>query len=234
MKTAFREDGPLSDPSLEAGEQQARMALYWGAIGVFKNPSSHRQVDFDDPTLASEVILLADLLLRLDADASALRALLTSYWARETDLPTRVTRAIWRAELAAWTRWAEQMLALVVGALESLIATRAERLTKNFGRRLPMLATMVEFEGVDEALARRLYEARSQGVHGHRVDLLAEWEERAVDDVRLAYGLLRRTLRRLVEDDAFSCQFVDKSAIDRLFSPRRVSASAGTAAGPCP
>jgi hypothetical protein len=34
-------------------------------IGIVKNPSSHRQVDFDDPTLASEVVLLADLLLRL-------------------------------------------------------------------------------------------------------------------------------------------------------------------------
>jgi uncharacterized protein (TIGR02391 family) len=65
MKSAFGEDGPLNDPQLERGEQQAKMALYWGAIGTFKNPSSHRQVDFDDPTLASEVILLADLLLRL-------------------------------------------------------------------------------------------------------------------------------------------------------------------------
>jgi hypothetical protein len=41
------------------------MALYWGSIGVFKNPSSHRPVEFDDPTLASEVVLLTDLLLRL-------------------------------------------------------------------------------------------------------------------------------------------------------------------------
>ena len=65
MKSAFGENGPLTDPQLERGEQQAKMALYWGAIGMFKNPSSHRQVDFDDPTLASEVILLADLLLRL-------------------------------------------------------------------------------------------------------------------------------------------------------------------------
>jgi uncharacterized protein (TIGR02391 family) len=65
MKSAFGEGGPLSDPQLERGEQQAKMALYWGAIGMFKNPSSHGQVDFDDPTLASEVILLADLLLRL-------------------------------------------------------------------------------------------------------------------------------------------------------------------------
>jgi len=46
-------------------ESEAIMALFRGAIGVFKNPSSHRQVEFDDPTEASEVILLADLLLRM-------------------------------------------------------------------------------------------------------------------------------------------------------------------------
>jgi hypothetical protein len=41
------------------------MALVWGAIGVFKNPASHPQVEFDDPTFAADVILLADLLLRI-------------------------------------------------------------------------------------------------------------------------------------------------------------------------
>lgn len=57
--------GPLTDPDAEAGEQVAMMELFKGAIGVFKNPSSHRPIDYDDPTLASEVVLLADLLLRL-------------------------------------------------------------------------------------------------------------------------------------------------------------------------
>jgi uncharacterized protein (TIGR02391 family) len=65
MKQAFRDGGSLDIGDLEGGERLARMELFSGAIGVFKNPSSHRQVEFDDPTEASEAILLADLLLRV-------------------------------------------------------------------------------------------------------------------------------------------------------------------------
>ena len=65
MQTAFTEGGPLADPTLDPGERAATMALFWGAIGVFKNPSSHRQVEFDDPNRAAGVVLLADLLLHM-------------------------------------------------------------------------------------------------------------------------------------------------------------------------
>lgn len=66
MQRAFSSpDGPLTDSSAEGGEQVARMSLFAGAIGLFKNPASHRAVDYDDPTEAAEVILLADLLMRL-------------------------------------------------------------------------------------------------------------------------------------------------------------------------
>lgn len=66
MRRAFKtNDGPLADPSTEAGEQDAMSNLFAGAIGAFKNPSSHRSVAYNDPALASEAVLLADLLLRL-------------------------------------------------------------------------------------------------------------------------------------------------------------------------
>lgn len=65
MKKAFNAGGALVDPALDPGEREATMALFWGAIGVFKNPSSHRQVRFDDPGEAADVIQLADLLHRL-------------------------------------------------------------------------------------------------------------------------------------------------------------------------
>lgn len=65
MHRSFRTGGPLADPALASGEQVATMELFAGALGVFKNPPSHRQVDYDDPTEAAEVILLADLLMRM-------------------------------------------------------------------------------------------------------------------------------------------------------------------------
>ena len=66
MQQAFSADkGVLTDPEADPGERVAMMELFKGAIGLFKNPTSHRLVDYDHPTLASEVILFADLLLRL-------------------------------------------------------------------------------------------------------------------------------------------------------------------------
>lgn len=65
MREAFGKTGPLTDGALDGGEQTGVMELFAGAIGTFKNPPSHRQVDYGDATEASEVVLLADLLLRL-------------------------------------------------------------------------------------------------------------------------------------------------------------------------
>jgi uncharacterized protein (TIGR02391 family) len=66
MRGAFKpENGPLSDSNLDPGEQVGMMELFAGAIGTFENPSSHRQVDYEDPTEASEVVMFADLLMRI-------------------------------------------------------------------------------------------------------------------------------------------------------------------------
>jgi uncharacterized protein (TIGR02391 family) len=67
MQQAFSLNGPgpLVDPSADPSEQEATMNLFKGAIGLFKNPTSHRAVDYDDPIIASDAVVLADLLLRL-------------------------------------------------------------------------------------------------------------------------------------------------------------------------
>lgn len=66
MRDAFKPgEGPLSDPDTEGGEQQGLSDLFAGAIGSFKNPTSHRVVTFDDPAEAAEVIGLASLMMRI-------------------------------------------------------------------------------------------------------------------------------------------------------------------------
>jgi uncharacterized protein (TIGR02391 family) len=65
MCEAFRDNGPLTDMSADAGERVARMQLFAGAIGSYKNPQSHRDVNLDDPKEAVEIILLANHLLRI-------------------------------------------------------------------------------------------------------------------------------------------------------------------------
>lgn len=57
--------GKLWRKDIDSGESVALMDLFKGAIGLFKNPASHRRVDYTDPTEAAEIVLLADLLMRL-------------------------------------------------------------------------------------------------------------------------------------------------------------------------
>jgi uncharacterized protein (TIGR02391 family) len=66
MRKAFHEDnGPLTDKSVEKSERQARSSLFSGAIGSYKNPHSHREVDLNNPNEAMEIVLLANHRLRI-------------------------------------------------------------------------------------------------------------------------------------------------------------------------
>ena len=65
MRRAFHDEtGSLTDQEAAPGEKQAISDLFAGAIGTFKNPSSHRDVDFEDPGEVAEIILFANYLLR--------------------------------------------------------------------------------------------------------------------------------------------------------------------------
>jgi len=66
MGAAFKPaNGPLTNSLAEAGEKAARVSLFVGAIGSYKNPHSHRDVNLSDPMEAIEIIMLANHLLRI-------------------------------------------------------------------------------------------------------------------------------------------------------------------------
>jgi uncharacterized protein (TIGR02391 family) len=73
MRAAFKPArGPLSDMRRSAGERQAMMDLFAGAIGHGKNPPSHREVQFDR-VAAAQLIIMASYLL-IEADTMSLLA----------------------------------------------------------------------------------------------------------------------------------------------------------------
>jgi uncharacterized protein (TIGR02391 family) len=66
MRQAFSPDrGCLTDLDADGGERVARMELFAGAIGSYKNPHSHKDVNLDDPVEAIEIILMANHLLKI-------------------------------------------------------------------------------------------------------------------------------------------------------------------------
>ena len=67
MRAAFKPGtppGPLTDATLPVAEQEAMSALFAGAIGLYKNPQSHRNVP-TEAIDAAEVIVFASHLLRM-------------------------------------------------------------------------------------------------------------------------------------------------------------------------
>jgi uncharacterized protein (TIGR02391 family) len=65
MVNAFGETGPLTDRAAPKGEQDALRELFCGAISSFKNPASHREVQFEDAHEVVDLICFANQLLRI-------------------------------------------------------------------------------------------------------------------------------------------------------------------------
>jgi uncharacterized protein (TIGR02391 family) len=57
--------GPLTDSTSVVSEQEAMSNLFAGAIGLFKNPTSHRTGAISKPEDAVALVMLADYLLRV-------------------------------------------------------------------------------------------------------------------------------------------------------------------------
>ena len=89
MNRAFGPSGPLTDASAVKGEQEGARMLFAGAYAALRNPSGHRDVDFDDITEAAEAVTLASMLMRmLDRVATRLRVPSEVRGAEDRDGPT--------------------------------------------------------------------------------------------------------------------------------------------------
>jgi len=65
MNRAFGPGGPLTDSGAAKGEQEGTRSLFAGAYGVLRNPSAHREVNYDDVSEAAEAVQTASLLMRM-------------------------------------------------------------------------------------------------------------------------------------------------------------------------
>jgi hypothetical protein len=169
----------------------------------------------------------------LDPDeGSELRNLLAALWAGATTRPDRIRRAMWRAEWASWVAWANVALPVLVGGLESLLKTERHHATRQFATRVTALAADLGFEGITADLCEAISDARSEWVHGTPVRLFTagqkvkqtvddgghegpddEAQARAIADIARLQDVLRRAVRRCIEDDDFGALFADDGAI---------------------
>ncbi len=200
-----------------------------------------RIADFDDGRQTVVYTLPAEskhaYRLREDRDwldeqeGPELSALLAAYW-RVDAFPSRVSRAMWRTEYASWLKWGDLVLPMLVSGLESLLKTERFKATSQFPTRVPLLAAELGFNGVTEDYCERMYDARSEWVHGAHVRLFTTGHEhdqaqeqgteegpadssqrRAFADICRLQDVLRRTVRRCIEDDRFRAVFEDDERI---------------------
>ena len=141
-----------------------------------------------------------------------LAALLAAYWRVGPELPGRVKRALWRVEYATWLRWADLMVSVLVSGLEALLKTDRGHATTQFKARASALAEELAIDGIDGDLCERIYEMRSDWVHGAHVQLYptgqvadeaervrghvdrGDAEQRALAEVAAVQDLLRAAL----------------------------------------
>ena len=65
MNQAFGPAGRLTDSTVAKGEQEGTRAFFAGAYAILRNPSGHREVNYDDISEAADGVQTASLLMRI-------------------------------------------------------------------------------------------------------------------------------------------------------------------------
>ena len=133
------------------------------------------------------------------------------YFSNAETLPPRVRNALWLCEYGYRIYWLDIRWPHTVTALEALLNTDRPKLRAQFVERSVALAGELSVPGLDKDLADRAYTARSEAVHGSRVRF--EDNPQAADELDLLQTLLRRALRKALEDDEFRLIFADTNSV---------------------
>ena len=120
-------------------------------------------------------------------------------------------------------------LPFLTSGLEALLKVGRQELTKQFKRRVTGLAELLDIDGVNEAFCERMYDGRSARVHGAAVALFAPPKPAEVEagatgpegteqvdrlaEVALLQDVLRKAVRRCIEDDEIRTVFANDTAI---------------------
>jgi hypothetical protein len=153
----------------------------------------------------------------LDVDeATQLRALLDTYWSIADELPDRVVRALRRTSSLVTERWVDDRLTEITVALESLVNAGSARVSRQFKDRVTALGAELQVPDVTRSWAQKMYNARSSGLHGGRVQLFETTgpaRTQAVEYVIRLEDVLRRAVRHCIEDPDFRARFADDAAV---------------------
>jgi len=148
-------------------------------------------------------------------EALELRGLIRGY--NFDTMPFRVKRAMRHFEYACLTYYPDVRLTLVVTGLEAFVNTYRHRSTDQFKKRIAVISKEVGM-AVSEVFAGKVYDYRSSVVHGKGVP-----EQGPSGDFDNIYGttetLLRKLVKRCIEDSSFACRFESAASIDSMFPP---------------
>lgn len=127
-------------------------------------------------------------------------------------VPERIGSAFWYHEYAARTMFAAVRWVLVCTGVESLINTRADRVSRQFATRMPELARRFCGREISRSKASRMYELRCKVAHGAVLGALDPASRDLYSELETT---LRTTLLGALSDPKVAELFASEDGIDQ-------------------
>ena len=143
-------------------------------------------------------------------EAAKFRFLYSKFKTVKNTLNQTVKNALWNYQYSQYIRYADLRIAIICFALESLLNTSSEQITKQFKIRLYSLANELGLENFTEKDAGKAYEYRSKISHGKEIKKLDSYEFDLFSKVE---EILRLCIKRCILDKRFRNIFNTEESI---------------------